>query len=126
MNVSRSLGGSVQTSNRAEYSAAVEAIRQANTVDPSGSRSLRMHSDSKLLVDSVNSWMRSWKANDWTRSNGEPVKNQDLLREIDHGMRSRDVEFVHVPAHTKGSDTHSDWNAVADQNANRAAQGSRY
>ena len=109
------LEGPTQTNNRAEYTAVLAALRQTT-------RPLRVHTDSKLLIDSMTTWLPSWKRQNWKKAGGGQVLNKDLLQAIDELMATRKVEFVHVPAHTGGSDWKSQWNDVADQRAQSAAK----
>ena len=42
--------GAVQTNNRAEYLAALCALRAADAADPAGGRPLTIYTDSQLLI----------------------------------------------------------------------------
>lgn len=48
---------------------------------PEGS-SVKIISDSSYAVNSISSWLRVWARNGWIGSQGQPVANQDLLKEI--------------------------------------------
>ena len=60
---------------------------------------LEIRSDSKYVVDGMNSWVPSWgeSATKWAK-----VENADLFRQLktELGKRSADTSFVHVPAHS--------------------------
>jgi ribonuclease HI len=111
-----------QTNNRGEYMAALNAFRSADMIDPSGSQTLHIFTDSQLLINSITKWMAGWSKNGWKTANGGPVQHQDLLREIHERASRRRVKWVHVDAHTGGSDWKSVWNDKADMLAKQGAQ----
>ena len=84
------------TNNRAEYEAVCVALEQAKM---RGYKSLKILTDSKLLVNSMTKWLPGWKRNNWTKSNGEAVLNRDLLERIDGMATEIDVRFEHVAGH---------------------------
>jgi len=84
------------TNNRAEYEAVCVALEQAKT---RGYKTLKILTDSKLLVNSVTKWLPGWKRNNWKKSNGEVVLNRDLLERIDGMTGEIDVRFEHVAGH---------------------------
>ncbi len=110
-----------QTNNRAEYRAAHKAFLQAKSLDSSGMRTLYIYTDSQLLINSMTKWLAKWKHNGWKTAKGEPVEHQDLLKEIDFMSQMRRVKWIHVDAHTGGTDWKSKWNDKADELAKNAA-----
>jgi ribonuclease HI len=110
-----------QTNNRAEYLAAHTALKQANEIDPELKQKLYVFTDSKLLINSVTLWIKSWKRNGWKTTQGGAVEHQDLLKDIDLMCSKRTVVWHHVRAHTGGSDWKSRWNNEADELAKKAA-----
>jgi ribonuclease HI len=103
-----------QTNNRAEFTAAIRAIEKALET---GTSHLIIHTDSTLLINSLTTWMPGWKKRNWHKSDGSPVLNQDLLKNLDTLVSRLRVEWKHVRAHTKKEDWESRWNAVADHRA---------
>lgn len=69
------------------------------------------------MLKTATQWLPKWKANGFVKSNGEPVKNADLVRELDHEMSRFPVQFEKVPAH-RGF--HG--NEMADKFAKRGAK----
>lgn len=127
MDWSGRLAGELQTSNRAEFAAFVRALKAAKKIDKNGHRSLRVYTDSQLLIDSVENYLAKWRANGWKTHEGEPVKNRDLLEAIHDLMSNKDgiprvVEFVHVPAHSGEPSWTARWNHEADARARDAAR----
>jgi ribonuclease HI len=116
------LRGRLETINRAEYTAFIEAIKASNEINPDQSVPLIVYSDSELLVKTVNLWMRSWKQAGWIKHDKRPVKNLDLLVDIDHLMhQKRKIHIFHVRAHQKIESFYSKWNNLADKLAKEAA-----
>ncbi|RHY32686.1 hypothetical protein DYB32_002333 [Aphanomyces invadans] len=59
------------TNNRAEYLAALEALKRANIQDPSQIQPLYIFSDSMLLIRSLTEWLPTWIKNNWRKADGE-------------------------------------------------------
>lgn len=109
------------TNNRAEYTAFISACDQANKLDPDKQKVLRVYTDSNLLVNTATKWLTSWKKKNWKKSDGEPVLNLDLVKEIDKRLEEREIIFSHVKAHTGGSDWIYIWNDKVDKLAKQYA-----
>uniref|UniRef100_A0A7E4VBB0 Ribonuclease H1 n=1 Tax=Panagrellus redivivus TaxID=6233 RepID=A0A7E4VBB0_PANRE len=88
--------GQAHTNNRAEYQAVIEAVTQAKQ---KGLRKLLVRTDSNLLIKSMTQYLPGWKKKGWKLANGEDVKNQDLLKEIDALQKDVEIIFEHVPGH---------------------------
>jgi len=110
----------VATNNRAEYMACIRALEQASQEDPNNKHTLIIHSDSKLLIDSMTKWINGWKKNNWVKRDGKKVLNRDLLEKLCHLLNHRKVIWRHVRAHTGGTDYNSKWNDIADKMAKKA------
>ena len=76
--VEHSGGDRHTTNNRMEYTAAIEGLRSL----PSGSRACIV-TDSRLMIDSMTTWLAGWKRKGWKTASGDPVKNQDLVKALD-------------------------------------------
>ncbi|ETI52118.1 hypothetical protein F442_04740 [Phytophthora nicotianae P10297] len=120
-NVAKTLVEDRATNNRAEYMAALEAMKRANLEDPEGSRMLFIFSDSMLLIRSMTEWIGTWQKKNWLKSDGTPVQNRDLLELLVKEKGSRRIRWMHVKAHTGKQDWRSKWNDVADNAARSAA-----
>ena len=94
-----------------ELTAAIKALSHF----PAGS-AIEMRCDSQYVIKSVTEWMRGWKAKGWRTSTG-PVKNVELMQELDALNAARDVKWTWVRGHTGN---------VGNERADRlAAQGRR-
>jgi ribonuclease HI len=64
------------TNNRMELRALIEAYRRL----PPDAK-LTVYSDSRLCVDTINSWADGWARRGWRRKNG-PIANLDLVKQL--------------------------------------------
>jgi ribonuclease HI len=83
-------------------------------------KQLNIYTDSKYAIECLTLYNNIWPNNGWLKTNGQSVKNQDLLKPmVSHLSEVQNVTFSHVKAHTKGWDIHSLNNNVADAYARR-------
>lgn len=108
------------TNNRTELGAVLKALELADRIDPTRQARLYVKSDSKLICNTVNSWLAGWKAAGWKKADGKQPLNMDLLRTLDAMMQKRRLTLQHVRAHTHGKDVDSTMNALADHLAKKA------
>ena len=113
--IGASLDGNIQTNNRAELTAIIEAFRVVEIIDPSNSKTLKIYTDSELCINSLTKWISGWKRNGWKTKNKEDVSNRDLLETIDKLMIKRKHIFEHVRAHTGKQDYKSINNDKVDR-----------
>ncbi len=96
------------TNNRMELTAAIEALNALN-----GRQSVVLHTDSKYVMDGINSWLANWKQRGWKTSARKPVKNQDLWQALDEAVQRHDIRWVWVKGHDG-----NEGNEMADALAN--------
>ena len=96
------------TNNRMEYTAALEGLRSL----PDGAR-VCIVTDSKLMLDSMTTWIAGWKRKGWKTAGGDPVKNQDLVKALDEQLARHNVRWHWVRAHETG-DEHA-WKQLNDR-----------
>lgn len=79
------------------------------------SKPTTVFTDSENTINSLTNYCYTWARNGWKKTNGEPVKNSDLLIPL-HTlcMKSPNVKFQFVRAHTGLLDEHSLNNNIAD------------
>ena len=114
------------TNQRAEITAAIEAFHRCYfdeallTLILDGKiRQIVIKSDSAYLVNSMVTYVETWRDNNYKTSRGTPVVNEDLLRRLDMYVdclekMGVDVRFWHVPRAQ---------NKQADKLANAALDG---
>jgi ribonuclease HI len=85
------------TSQQAELSALISILHEV-PVDIS----LHVLLDSQYSLKSATIWIPQWKTRGWRKSDGKPVLNLDLMKELDEAMNLRTTRATMewVPGHT--------------------------
>ncbi len=92
------------TNNRMELTALAEGI----ALVPEGTPAT-VHTDSKLVVDTLTSWAHGWERKGWTRKGG-PIKNLDLIKPLFQVVKARpELTIQWIAAHSGNR-----WNEYAD------------
>jgi ribonuclease HI len=88
-------GYKLTTNNRMEMMGAIAALESLKS-----NSKVKLHSDSKYIVDAVTKgWAKKWQANGWRRNSKEMAKNPDLWQELLELCQIHNVEFVWVKGH---------------------------
>jgi ribonuclease HI len=103
------------TNNRMEMTAAIQALKALKK--PSR---VALHTDSEYLQKGITQWMAGWKKRGWQTAAKQPVKNQDLWRELDRLIQTHDVTFHWVKGHAGNQ-----YNERCDRLAVQAAKDGR-
>jgi len=82
------------TNNRMELTAAIEGLKCLNS-----ECKVLLTSDSRYVVNGINSWARKWQRKNWTTSQKKPVLNIDLWQEVLALMATHTVMAVWVRGH---------------------------
>ncbi len=102
-------GGERQTTNnRMELRAAIEGLKALTRpceVD--------LHTDSQYVRKGITEWLANWKRNGWKTASKQPVKNEDLWRQLDELTARHRVRWHWVKGHAGVPD-----NELADELAN--------
>lgn len=108
------------TNQRAELYAIYKAIKKAEKHNFS---KLTIFSDSRYSIQSVTTWIKAWKKNGWKTAANKEVLNQDIIKKIDTLLEKHreKINFIHVRSHSKGTDTFSVRNDIADKLAKDGA-----
>jgi ribonuclease HI len=100
------------TNNRMELKAVIEALRAlTRTCD------VVVHTDSQYVQKGISEWIHGWKAKGWKTSARQPVKNDDLWKELDLLAAQHKVDWRWVKGHAGHIE-----NERADQLANRGVE----
>jgi|TARA_B100001059_G_scaffold30035_1_gene24347 ribonuclease HI len=83
------------TNNRMEITAAIEALNELDVKSD-----VLLYTDSKYLMEGINSWIKNWKLNNWKTSAKKDVKNVDLWKKIDELNSLHNVEWKWVKGHS--------------------------
>ena len=98
------------TNNRMEIVAAIEAIKLVKEESD-----IIIYTDSKYLMNGINTWIHSWKKNNWKTSGNKNVKNVDLWKAIDELNSKHSIRWNWVKGHSGNPG-----NEMADDLANFA------
>ena len=88
-------GEPATTNNRMEMTAAIKALEALKK-----SSDVTLYTDSRYVMDGLQSWLPRWKANGWKTSDKKPVKNDDLWRALDAGVQRHNVVWRWVEGHS--------------------------
>ena len=97
------------TNNRMELRAVIEALAALKR-----DSSVRLHTDSKYVLDGITTWIHNWKKRGWKTAGKKPVKNVDLWQQLDDLALQYTITWVWVKGHSG-----HDGNERADELANR-------
>ena len=92
-------GETATTNNRMEMLAALRGLEEL--ADPSH---VELWTDSQYLRNGITSWIHNWMRKGWRTASGEPVKNEDLWRELWEQTRIHEIEWRWVRGHDGNSD----------------------
>ena len=87
-------GEALTTNNRMEMTAVIEALRTLK-----GPVEARVHTDSQYVQKGISEWIHGWKRRGWKTANKDPVKNEDLWRELDRLAAQHKIEWIWVKGH---------------------------
>lgn len=82
------------TNNRMELTAAIRALESLTR-----SAEITMVTDSQYVKNGITRWIKKWKSEGWSRRSGEPVKNVDLWRQLDHARERHKVKWEWTRGH---------------------------
>jgi len=84
------------TNNRMELQAAIAALEFLDgATDP-----VDLYTDSKYTIDGITKWVGGWKRKNWTKADGDPVKNRDLWERLDALNQRQNVRWHYVRGHS--------------------------
>jgi ribonuclease HI len=105
-------GEAATTNNRMELMAVIMALRALKRPCE-----VQVFTDSQYVQKGITEWVKGWQKNGWRNSKREPVKNEDLWREL---LKEADQHRI-VWSWVKGHAGHPG-NERADALANRAIE----
>lgn len=83
------------TNNMAELMAVLDLLQSTADAD----QPLRVLCDSQYVINSLTKWLPGWKRRGWKKGDGKPVLNVELMKQLDHALQGREVEFEWVKGH---------------------------
>ena len=100
--------------NRMELQAVISALRALKAADGLPQQAA-VYTDSQYVQKGITEWIRLWKKNNWRTSAKQPVKNQDLWKELDSLTGELTLQWVWVKGHAGNL-----WNERCDRMAQEA------
>jgi ribonuclease HI len=97
------------TNNRMELTAAIEGLKALT--EPC---EVKLTTDSQYVRQGITQWIDNWKRRGWKTAAKQPVKNDDLWRQLDEQVNRHKVAWHWV----KGHSGHRE-NEIADELANQ-------
>jgi ribonuclease HI len=82
------------TNNRMELMAVIEALNALKKPTK-----VRLHADSKYVLDGVTKWIHGWKKKGWKTADNKPVKNEDLWKALEAAASRHEIEWKWVKGH---------------------------
>ncbi len=87
-------GEPATTNNRMELLAVIEALQ--SLTEPVKAR---VYTDSQYVQKGISVWIHSWKQRGWKTAGKDPVKNEDLWRQLDQLAAGHTLEWHWVRGH---------------------------
>jgi len=84
------------TNNKIELTAAIKAVQYFKK-----KIIINIYTDSKYLKDGITIWIKKWKLNGWKTSNKKKVKNSDLWKLLEEGIKDHEIHWVWVKGHNE-------------------------
>ena len=82
------------TNNRMELTAVIRALEALKRPVAA-----RVHTDSQYVQKGISEWIHGWKRRGWKTAGNQPVKNEDLWRELDRLASLHKIEWIWVRGH---------------------------
>lgn len=60
---------------------------------------VRVYTDSQYVQKGISEWIHGWKKRGWKTADKQPVKNEDLWRQLDELAASHKVQWLWVKGH---------------------------
>lgn len=86
------------TNNLGELTAVLEVLKATEAAGLAG-EDLRILADSQYAINVVSKWRHGWKKRGWKKADKQPIKNLELIQEIDRVIEGRSVTFEWVKGH---------------------------
>lgn len=87
-------GAALTTNNRMELQAVIQALKALTR-----RCEVAVYTDSQYVQKGVSEWLKNWKARGWKTASKQPVKNEDLWRELDALCAGHKISWHWVKGH---------------------------
>ena len=88
-------GGSKQTTNnQMELTAVINALQYFKE-----HQVIKLYTDSKYVMNGIESWIINWKKNGWKTTSKKPVKNKELWERLDIQILNHSIQWKWIKGH---------------------------
>ena len=88
-------GGSDETTNnQMELTAAIKVLQYFKETSE-----ITIYTDSKYVMNGIQSWIINWKKNGWKTAAKKPVKNKELWEKLDHEIKKHQISWQWIKGH---------------------------
>ena len=87
-------GSNNTTNNQMELTATIESLKYFKE-----SKQILIFTDSKYVMNGIETWIKNWKINGWKTASKKPVKNKDLWEKLDKEIIKHTIEWKWVKGH---------------------------
>ena len=88
------------TNQVCELLACISALETVITTQSIRKNEVIIYTDSMYIINSITSWAKNWKKNNWKRADNKPIQNLELIKKLYYLSKNLKVGFKHVKAHT--------------------------
>ena len=82
------------TNNQMELTAVIEGLRYFKEY-----QKILIITDSKYVINGIETWIKNWKKNGWKTASKKPVKNQELWQKLDKEILKHSIKWEWVKGH---------------------------
>ena len=87
-------GEKLTTNNKMELIAAITALETLEHTSE-----ITIFTDSKYVMNGIQTWLPGWKKNNWKTSSKKPVKNKELWMQLDNLINKHNVTWKWIKGH---------------------------
>ena len=88
-------GSNFTTNNQMELTAAIKTLQYFKM-----KKEITIYTDSKYVMNGIESWIINWKKNGWKTASKKPVKNRDLWEALDNEILRHKIKWQWVKGHS--------------------------
>ena len=89
-----SSGEKLTTNNKMELRAAIAALEILDRTSE-----ITIITDSKYVMNGIQTWLAGWKKNNWKTASKKPVKNEELWKRLDLLCEQHEVNWEWIKGH---------------------------
>ena len=87
-------GLNLTTNNQMELTAVIKALEYLDV-----GKNISIFTDSKYVMNGIESWIINWKKNGWKTSSKKAVKNKELWEKLDIEIKKHSVRWEWIKGH---------------------------